>query len=57
MKRLAARAKAEGVDLQLTEGANHTKVRIGDLQAVVPRQIEVNEITARAILRQMGVTK
>jgi mRNA interferase HicA len=55
MKKLAAEARAQGRELILAEGSNHTKVSIGETQAVVPRHKEINEITARAILRQMGV--
>lgn len=34
-----------------TEGASHTKVKIGDRQNVVPRHNEVNEITAKKIIQ------
>lgn len=54
MKRLREMAKAEGLTLATTEGGSHTKVQIGDRQAVVPRHVEINEITAKAILKQMG---
>lgn len=37
-----------------TEGGSHTKVSIGENHTVVPRHNEINEITARAILKQMG---
>jgi len=55
MKELARHAHALGLPLDVTEGANHTKVRIGDLRTTVPRHREINEVTARAILKQMGV--
>lgn len=54
MKRLNAIAKAEGLTLRTTEGGRHTKVQIDDRQSVVPRHAEINEITAKAILRQMS---
>jgi mRNA interferase HicA len=57
MKRLAAEAKARGLNIEITEGGSHTKVAIGDNQTVVPRHNEINEITARAILKQMGVER
>lgn len=57
MKKLAEKAKAEGADLELTEGGNHTKVKIGDKRTVVARHNEINEITAKAILKQMGITE
>jgi hypothetical protein len=53
MKRLAQIAKAQGLEMRLTEGANHTKVIIGDRTDVVPRHTEINEMTARAIIRKM----
>lgn len=55
IKRLKAHAKAAGAELLETEGGNHTKVQIGDRQSTVPRHNEINEITAKAILKQMGV--
>lgn len=57
MKRLAETAKAEGAELEITEGGSHTKVKIGDRQSVVPRHSEVNEITTKAILKQMGADR
>jgi len=57
MKLLAAEAKALGLSVVVTEGGSHTKVTIGDLSTVVPRHNEINEITAKAILKQMGVKR
>lgn len=57
MKALKAQAEAEGLDLVEIEGAKHTKVSIGERQSTVPRHNEINEITAAAILKQMGVEK
>lgn len=57
MKALAQHAKATGQDMQVSEGGSHTKVVIGDRATVVPRHNEVNEQTARAILRQMGARR
>lgn len=57
MKALKAEAKRRGVDLIETEGGKHTKVSIGDRNSVVPRHNEVNEITAKEILKAMGVEK
>ncbi|OMQ14498.1 hypothetical protein A7K94_0216200 [Modestobacter sp. VKM Ac-2676] len=53
LKRLHELANARGLTMETVEGASHTKVRIGDLQTVVPRHAEINEITAKAILKQM----
>lgn len=57
MKKLSKHAKASGLDMLITEGGNHTKVAIGDRRTVVARHNEINEITAKAILKQMGVDK
>lgn len=54
MKRLAAHAKANDLDMVVTEGGSHTKVAIGDSRTVVPRHAEINEITAKKILKQIG---
>nr|WP_281177461.1 hypothetical protein [Janibacter limosus] len=37
------------------EGGSHTKVSIGVRTTVSPRHSEINERTARAVLKQMGV--
>ena len=55
MKILQDHAKATGQDMIVTEGANHTKVTIDDRATTVPRHNEINELTARGILKQMGV--
>ena len=53
MKHLAQIAKQQGLEMHLTEGGNHTKVMIGTRTDVVPRHSEINEITAKAIIRKM----
>lgn len=53
MKRLAQIAKAQAVEIRLTEGGNHTKVWIGDRSEMVPRHTEINEMTAKAIIRKL----
>lgn len=42
--------------LALSTG-NHTKVKIGDRQNVVPRHQEINEITAKKILEHFETRK
>ncbi len=54
MKRLAEHAKALDLEMVQTEGGSHTKVTIGDARTVVPRHGEINEITAKQILKQIG---
>ena len=53
IKRIGKIAKAQGAEVIYTEGGSHTKVRLGDRQTVVPRHAEINEHTARAILRHL----
>ena len=36
---------------QWEEGGNHTKVTIGPLHSTIPRHSEINEITARSIIK------
>ena len=55
MKRLRQHASAVGQEMVVREGGNHTKVTIGAARTVVPRHREINERTAKAILKQMGV--
>lgn len=57
MKQLAAYATDNNLPYTETEGGRHTKVKIGDKQTSVPRHREINELTAQAILEQIGVTK
>ena len=54
MKRLASIAKEEGAELEVTEGGNHSIVRVGDRRTTVPRHRDINEITAMNILKQIG---
>ncbi|GAB2941993.1 hypothetical protein GCM10027280_33230 [Micromonospora polyrhachis] len=37
------------------EGGRHTVYRYGSQQFTVPRHKEINELTARAILRSLGI--
>jgi len=53
LRRINKIAKARGVEVVDTEGGSHTKVQLGDLQTVVPRHNEINEHTARGILRHL----
>ena len=55
LKTLRDWATASDAEMVVTEGSSHTKVKIGDRQTVVPRHHEINEITAKHILKQMGV--
>ncbi len=55
MRARRSAARNQGLELIVIEGGNHTKVVIGTRRSVVPRHSEINELTARAILTQMGV--
>ena len=51
LKRLDKIAKTKGLDLVTSEGGNHTRVSIGKWASVIPRHREVNEMLAKAIIR------
>jgi len=53
MRRLRQIAQSEGLELKVREGSRHTVVAIGDRIDVVPRHNEINEHTARRIIRKM----
>lgn len=58
MKALREEAKRRGEEFGTKQGrGSHTKVWIGNDQTVVPGHKEINEITAREILKQMGVQR
>lgn len=52
-KRINELARSRGLVVTWQEGASHTKVGVGERQSTIPRHAEVNEITARAILRHL----
>jgi len=54
LKRVRSYAKANGWEFEIVEGVNHTRIRVGDRATVVPRHNEINEITAKHILKQIG---
>lgn len=57
LRRLRRLANRRGWDFSITEGANHTKVRINGKQTVVPRHAsDLKTGTLRGILKQIGVT-
>lgn len=37
----------------IIEGGKHTKVQVGGRQTTIPRHREINELTAKAILKQL----
>jgi mRNA interferase HicA len=53
VKHLRAVARATGTDLLFVrEGANHEVWAIAGERLVIPRHREINELTARAIIRR-----
>ncbi|WP_212825715.1 type II toxin-antitoxin system HicA family toxin [Polymorphospora rubra] len=50
----AARRSGVGFDL-VREGGSHSIFRYGSQNVVIPRHSEVNELTARAILRDLDI--
>ena len=54
MKRIKAIADEQGDAVLISEGGSHTLVRVGNRRTTVPRHREINEITARNILKQIG---
>ncbi|GAB19368.1 hypothetical protein GOEFS_082_00020 [Gordonia effusa NBRC 100432] len=53
IKRLGKVAKAKGERLILTEGGSHTLAAIGDRKTTIPRHNEINELTAKSIIKYM----
>jgi predicted RNA binding protein YcfA (HicA-like mRNA interferase family) len=54
LKQIERLAKEAGETVETREGGSHTVVKFGDKQTVVPRHAEINEITAKKILKQLG---
>ena len=50
-KRIHRLAKGNGLEDVWTGGGDHSKVTVGNAQTTVPRRGEVNELTAKGILR------
>jgi mRNA interferase HicA len=57
LRRLRRLANRRGWDFSISEGSNHTKVRINGKQTVVPRHAsDLKTGTLRGILKQIDVT-
>jgi mRNA interferase HicA len=55
LRKLKAVARSHGAELQqVREGGSHTVFRCGPVQFTVPRHAEVNERTARSLLRHVA---
>ncbi|MEO8816321.1 MAG: toxin HicA [Mycobacterium sp.] len=55
LKEIRTFAKALGQSITVFEGANHTRVEVGSRRTVVARHSEINELTAKAIRKQLGM--
>lgn len=50
-------ARAKGENAVFTEGGSHIHVTVGDKQITMPRHHEINELTAKGILKYLKETK
>lgn len=57
LKEIRTFAKMSGQPITEVEGANHTRVEVGDKRTVVARHSEINEVTAKAIRQQLGISQ
>ncbi len=58
LRRLRRLATTRGWEIEVTEGGNHTKVRLNGRGTPVPRHAnDLKTGTFRAILKQLGVTE
>ena len=55
LKAIRTYAKEQGLELRIQEGANHTRVWVGEKYATLPRHTEIPDRFAKVILAQIGV--
>lgn len=53
IKRINRIAKQQQQNAIYTEGGKHTHLRLGDKQTTIPRHNEINELTARGIIKYL----
>jgi predicted RNA binding protein YcfA (HicA-like mRNA interferase family) len=57
LRRLRRLATRRGWDIEVTEGSNHTKVRLNGRRATVPRHAaDMKTGTLRGVLKQLGLS-
>ncbi len=57
LRRLNRLATRRGVQIEVAEGRNHTKVRLGERRTVIGRHpTDLNPRTFQGILKQLGLT-
>lgn len=55
LKAIRTHAKEHGLDVRIQEGANHTRVWVGEKYTTLPRHTEIPDRFAKVILAQIGV--
>ena len=54
LKEIASLAKANDKEwIHVREGANHSLYEFGDLRVTIPRHADINELTAKGILKDI----
>lgn len=57
LKTIKKYAKTTGQNYTETEGANHTKIWVGDNYTTIPRHNEIPNTFAKKILKDLGATE
>lgn len=55
IRKIAKAARAQGVDWTVGEGGSHSVCKLGGHKIPIPRHNELNEMTARGILKSCEV--
>ena len=53
IKAIEVMAMRDGHSVEMREGSNHTVVKVGSRRTTIPRHREINELTARSILKKL----
>jgi hypothetical protein len=57
IREIRAYAKGNGLAYREAQGANHTVVVVGGRRTVVARHREINDLTVKAIRKQLGIAE
>ncbi|MFA1532808.1 toxin HicA, partial [Corynebacterium belfantii] len=55
IKTIKKYAKENSLELTITEGGNHTKIKLGDKTAPIPRHREIGNTITKEIYKQLGI--
>lgn len=55
IKTIKKHAKENGLELTISEGGNHTKIKLGDKMAPIPRHREIGKTITKEIYKQLGI--